>query len=144
MCKFANFPRFSDYLVYLGFYETHYYALFERNLVGTWNITLHQYWNSNFIVFFSLRLWGDGTEGRLPLHLRPAAQHRRGGSCNVLVETESERCSATSLPTLTRRCWAKCCATRCSTAASQSGAEPARYRSRAAPRRRTVRLRPAE
>ena len=70
MCKFANFPRFSDYLVYLGFYETHYYALFERNLVGTWNITLHQYWNSNFIVFFSLRLWGDGTEGRLPLHLQ--------------------------------------------------------------------------
>lgn len=54
MCKFANFPRFSDYLVYLGFYETHYYALFERNLVGTWNITLHQYWNSNFIVFFSV------------------------------------------------------------------------------------------
>ena len=142
MWKFANFPRFSDYLVYLGFYETHYYALFERNLVGTWNITLHQYWNSNFIVFFqsaSLR-----RRNRRTAAPAPAAQHRRGGSCNVLVETESERCSATSLPTLTRQCWAKCCATRCSTAASQSGAEPARYRSRAAPRRRTVRLRPAE
>ena len=142
MCKFANFPRFSDYLVYLGFYETHYYALFERNLVGTWNITLHQYWNSNFIVFFqsaSLR-----RRNRRTAAPAPAAQHRRGGSCNVLVETESERCSATSLPTLTRRCWAKCCATRCSTAASQSGAEPARYRSRAAPRRRTARLRTAE
>ena len=143
MCKFANFSRFSDYLVYQGFYDTHYYALFERNLVGTWEyhvasileFQLHCF----FSVFASLR-----RRNRRTAAPAPAAQHRRGGSCNVLVETESERCSATSLPTLTRQCWAKCCATRCSTAASQSGAEPARYRSRAAPRRRTARLRTAE